>query len=187
MESVKITKKKVEELKEKVVEKGLIYKTSRVSYMENYFILGLLLIFIYLLLPYLNLKIVLITSNPEEAIRMIIFLLLLLPVGFMIEEPTIEQWIRQYIVTNDEVIKVEGVLRKRRIVIPYQSVAEVILQKSVLGRIFNYGNVIVSGFKQEIKMKGIRNPDEVCKIINYRIRQRQVPRLRKPEKVEEND
>jgi membrane protein YdbS with pleckstrin-like domain len=112
-------------------------------------------------------------------VKLIVLLVSISMISFLAEEPAIERLIRQYIITKDEVVKIEGFLRKKRTAIPYQSIADIKMGKGIIGRIFNFGNVVVSGFKDEIIIKGVRNPDEVYRIINHRIRRRQVPRLRK--------
>jgi membrane protein YdbS with pleckstrin-like domain len=78
-------------------------------------------------------------------------------------------WIRKYVITNNEVMKVEGILRKKKFAIPYQSIADVKMSKGVVGRIFNFGNIEIMGFKEPIHMKGIRNPDEVLRIIENKV------------------
>ncbi|MEM5801939.1 MAG: PH domain-containing protein [Candidatus Aenigmatarchaeota archaeon] len=173
----------------KFKERGLVYKTSRVSYIENYVIIILLLVFFYLLWPYLNIDFLraFYSKNPADLLPLFLTLSIIPIITFFLEEPVIEQWIRQYLLTKNEVVKIEGIFRKKRIAIPYNNISDVRLDKGILGRIFNFGNVIVSGFKTEIVMKGIRNPDEVYRIINYRIRQRIIPRIKKREKVEEEE
>ncbi len=173
-------------MKEK--EKGMIYKTSRIYYIENYVIVALLITFLYLISNYFSVtpsKILefLISKDPKNVIISFIFLLSLPLITYFLEEPAIEGWIRQYILTKNEIIKVEGILRKRKISIPYQGIADLRIEKGILGRIFNFGNVIVNGFKEVIVMKGMRNPEEIYKIINYRMSQRQIPMTRKVLKI----
>jgi len=93
----------------------------------------------------------------------------LLTITFMMEEPSIEQWRRKYIVTNNEVIKIEGILRKRRISIPHGNIADIRVKKGIWGRLFNFGDLEISGMKENISMKGIRNPDQVYKIVENKI------------------
>jgi membrane protein YdbS with pleckstrin-like domain len=165
----------------KIKERGLVYKTSRISYIENYVIIALILIFLYFFYSYFGFDILTSFSNgkTEDMVKLIVLLVSISMISFLAEEPAIERLIRQYIITKDEVVKIEGFLRKKRTAIPYQSIADIKMGKGIIGRIFNFGNVVVSGFKDEIIIKGVRNPDEVYRIINHRIRRRQVPRLRK--------
>ena len=87
------------------------------------------------------------------------------------EQPEWERLFKKYIITNNEIIKIEGILDKKQTVIPYQSVADVGITKSFLGRIVNVGTVNVRGFKEggDIVLKGVRNPEEVQRIIQNKM------------------
>ncbi|MHA1742734.1 MAG: PH domain-containing protein [Candidatus Heimdallarchaeota archaeon] len=164
----------------KIPEKGLIYKTSRISYITNYFIIALIIIFLILLWQKFSLP--LIPRSSEEMFPFLVLLAFSALVAYLVEEAGLERLVRQYIVTNNEVIKIEGVLRKKRTAIPYQSVADIGVEKGVLGRIFNFGNVVISGFKDRITMRGLKNPDEVYRIIQNKIsKTKGVPRAQKTE------
>ena len=153
----------------KIPERGITYKTSRVAYVQNYILAALLLVLFVLI--YLNypLNFTFFPKTPGEFTPTMIIFIFLIFITFMIEEPTIEQIIRKYIVTNNEVVKIEGLLRKNRITIPYQGVADVRVNKGIVGRIFNFGDIEVTGFKDAIIMKGIRNPEVIHKIIQNKI------------------
>jgi uncharacterized membrane protein YdbT with pleckstrin-like domain len=109
---------------------------------------------------------------------------MLLIMVVLFEEPEVERLLRYYTITNTEVTKIEGILRKKKYAIPYQSVADVTLNKSIIGRIFNFGTIDVIGFKEGIKMKGMKNPDEIYNMIKQRIGSSRAfhPRARKEEK-----
>ncbi|MDI6798928.1 MAG: PH domain-containing protein [Candidatus Aenigmarchaeota archaeon] len=142
----------------KVQEKGLRYKTVRISYVQNYFIIILLLVLIALLLPALDSwwsKLMILCTS-------FIVLILLL-------EPEAERVLREYLITNSEVTKIEGIIIKKRISIPYQSVADVRVIKGIAGRIFNFGTVVVKGMKDDIVVKGIKEPEVVYRIIENKI------------------
>jgi len=94
----------------------------------------------------------------------------IIAITFLIEEPTIERWIRHYIVKNNELIKIEGILRKNEVSIPYQSVSNLKLKKGLVGKIFNFGDVNVSGFGEaEINIKGMTDPEEIFNIIQNKV------------------
>jgi len=151
----------------KIPEKGITYKTARISYISNYFIAALVVILLILVYPMLNFTIVI--TNFEQLVSYLIFSGFLITITFLIEQPTIEQWIRKYVITNNEVVKVEGILRKKHFAIPYQSIADVKMHKGIVGRIFNFGNIEVTGFKEGIQMKGIKNPEEALRIIENKV------------------
>ncbi|MEM5834889.1 MAG: PH domain-containing protein [Candidatus Aenigmatarchaeota archaeon] len=147
------------------MEEKLKYKTSRISFLFNYFLVILVLILTFLLIPYLNFS-----------FGFLVYYFLFLLILALIFEPEAERAIREYFITNAEVIKVEGILTKKRISIPYQSVADVRVVKGIVGRIFNYGNIIVKGVKDDIIMKGIKNPEAVYEQINRRIESMKRPK-----------
>jgi len=151
----------------KIPEKGITYKTSRIAYIQNYILALLVAILLFLVYPKVNFTIFI--TNIQELISYLIMFGFIITITFLIEEPTIERWVRKYVVSNNEVMKIEGIIRKKRFAIPYQSIADVKVSKGVAGRIFNFGNIEIMGFKEPIYMKGIRNPDEVLRIIENKV------------------
>lgn len=147
------------------MEERLKYKTSRISFIFNYFLIVLVLILFFLVLPYLNFS-----------WSILVYYFFLLIILALILEPEAERVIREYFITNAEVIKIEGILTKKRISIPYQSVADVRVVKGIVGRIFNYGNIVVKGVKDDITMKGIKNPESVYELINRKIESMKRPK-----------
>jgi membrane protein YdbS with pleckstrin-like domain len=153
----------------KLPERGLVYKTSKISYISNYLIMVLAAVLFFLLLP--NLKF---TPSPKTlseywpTLAILGFLTLIIA---LFEQPSIERWRRRYIVTNNEIIKEEGILRKLKVTIPFQSVADVKIEKGIIGRILNFGTIHVTGFGQNnvIVMKGMHNPEEIYSIIRNKI------------------
>ena len=65
----------------------------------------------------------------------------------MIEQPEWARFRTKFIVTMNEVIKQEGILTKERVILPYATVADIRVEKSMTGRVLNYGNLSVSSFK----------------------------------------
>ena len=170
----------------KAVESGTKYKTSRTSYMTNYLIFVLLVVFALLVWQRFSLNFTLSPqTNAELFYDLIIFAFLLVAV-YLLEEADMERMLRHYFVTNNEVIKIEGIIRKKRISIPYQSVADVRVNKGVVGRMFNFGDVEITGMKENINMKGMKKPDEIYDAIQKKIaRFRGGPRIRKLAPIEE--
>lgn len=153
--------------RKKIPETGLVYKTTRISYISNYFLIVLVLVLLFFVWPYLQLKIIF--TSYYDLLPFAIFSTFLVTITFLLEEPSIEQIMRKYIVTNNEVIKVEGLIRRKRISIPHGNVSDIRVKKGVWGRILNFGDVEVTGFRENIVMKGIRSPDEVYKIIENKV------------------
>jgi len=100
---------------------------------------------------------------------MLVFILIVLIFLFFLE-PELEIVYHTYLIEEDCISRVDGVLSKKKISIPFQSIADQRLEKGLMGRLLDFGNVIVSGFKDEIKIKGIRKPEKVYKLIEERIR-----------------
>ena len=116
----------------------------------------------------------------------LITLAVMLPALALLFEPEIERILRQYLITNTDVAKIEGIIIKKRIAIPYQSVADVRVIKGIAGRIFNFGNIIVKGMKDDIFMKGIKEPDIIYRMIENKIALMKKP-ARKGAKSEKAD
>jgi membrane protein YdbS with pleckstrin-like domain len=151
----------------KIPEQGTTYKTSRVSYISNYVLVILALVLLALIWPYLSVKIGF--TSLRDVATYAIFALFVVGITFLMEEPSIEQIMRKYVVTNNEVIKVEGLLRKKRISIPHGNIADIRVKKGIFGRIFNFGDLEITGMRENISMKGLRNPDEIYRIIEHKV------------------
>lgn len=161
-----------------IAEKAIVYKTSRRAYFYNYVLVGLILvlfILVYTKTPYMSQFTLLPRTTSQLTSTLIVFGFLIF-ISFLIEEPVIERFIRQYHITNNEVMKVEGIISKKKIIIPYQSVSGLKVNQSITGRIFNFGNVDVHGFGETaLTMKGMGDPNEVYRIIENKISQFKTP------------
>lgn len=151
----------------KVPEKGTTYKTSRISYISNYVLVIMAIVLLALIWP--QLKVTLVFTSTRDLIAYGIFSLFIVGIVFLMEQPSIEQIMRKYVVTNNEVIKVEGLIRKKRISIPHGNIADIRVKKGVWGRIFNFGDLEITGMKENISMRGLRNPDEIYRIIEHKV------------------
>jgi len=138
----------------------LKYKTTRISFIQNYFLAILVIILLLLLISFLNFQ-----AWWSNLVILGIFSLIF----FLIFEPEAERVLREYIVTADEITKVEGILTKKRISIPYQSVADVRYFKGITGRIFNFGDVIIKGIKDDIIIKGVKKPEVIYNLIKTKV------------------
>jgi membrane protein YdbS with pleckstrin-like domain len=155
--------------KTRIEDLGLVFKRARISYMWNYVLVLLLVALLALAWPVFGLTF---TINPysfELFWKSTVVLAFGVLCFLLIEEPAIENTVRQYVITNTEVMKIEGVLTKTRVIIPYQSVSDVVFKKTLLGRLLNFGDISVTGFKNEIVFKGVKNPETVYRIIQNKI------------------
>ena len=108
----------------------------------------------------------------------------------MAAEPKIQGIMTHYKVSGSEVVKVEGILRKKRHSIPHQGIGQVKVSKGILGRILNYGTVEVEGQNESntISMRHVRNPDEIRRVIREKIDSYKVaPGKRSPAKKRDEE
>ncbi len=149
----------------------LLLKTSRISFLSNYFIGILVIIFLVLLINTFDMKFRFLPKSTSELFSTLEILGVMAVAAALMEEPEWIRFTRQYIVTRDEVIEIEGLLSKRKIILPYQSISEVTVRKSLIGRVLNYGDVFIGAFRSgsDINMKGIRNAHKIHELIQNRI------------------
>lgn len=151
--------------------KELRLKTSRISFLSNYFLAVLVIIFIILATNAFSWKFTLKPQNTGELFSTLVILALSFATAMLIEQPEMARFVRQYVVTVNEVIEIEGVLSKRKIVLPYASISEATVRANPIGRIFNYGDVFIGAFRtgSDINMKGIKYAHKIHEIIQNRI------------------
>jgi membrane protein YdbS with pleckstrin-like domain len=149
----------------------LVLKTSRLSYLYNYFIGALAIIFLLLFIGAFGLEFSFFPKTNHSAGTTLATLGLLAIAAWVIEQPELARFMRTYIVTRDEVIEIEGILTKRKIILPYQSISEVTVRKGPIGRMLNYGDVFIGAFRtgSDINMKGIKNAHKIHELIQNRI------------------
>lgn len=154
-----------EELKE------VILKTSRIYFLGNYIIAFLIIVFLLLLYFSFNLTFTLFPRTQSDLLSTLILLGIFGIAMVMIEQPEWARFRTKFIVTMNEVMKHEGILNKERVILPYATVADIRVEKSMIGRILNYGNLSVSSFKagSDMVMKGIRYPEKVHVMIQNRV------------------
>lgn len=159
----------VEKRPVRIGDRGIVLRTSRLSYLYTYVLAALVLVFILMAGSRFGLVF---TAQPQslaETANSAMFVLLVAAAAFLFLEADIERLMRQYMITNTDVVKTEGILRKHRVIIPYQSVSNVSVYKGVLGRLLGFGDVDVIGFDANIRMRGIRDPDTFYRIVNNKI------------------
>lgn len=138
------------------MEKVKKLKISRLSFIENY-ILGTFLL-LYLFLSGVM------TSLPQTLNILFITLILL----FFLEPESIITYYA-YFIDPDNITEIKGILTKTQISIPYRSISSERLRKSFVGKIFNYGNIIITSPNTEINVRGIRNPEKLYKMIEEKL------------------
>lgn len=150
-------------------ERGIVVKQSRISYFYNYLLIGLIAVLFVLCWFRFDLTFSLFPRTFEAFWKTFVVLGFFGLIAFLFEEPVIQRWFRYYVITNNEVILTEGILRKNRVIIPYQNLSNIDVYKGITGRIFNFGDITVVGFRNQIVMRGIKEPETFYRIINNKI------------------
>lgn len=151
------------------VDVGSKYMASRVAFIQNYVLVGLLVLFLVILFVGFNLKFTFYPQTFNELWPIMLVLVFFMVIAYLIEEPSIKRISNHYVLTNDSLIHVIGIVRKTRISIPFDKMYEVKVEKNIMGRIFNFGNVHITGLKGDTVMKHMHNPDEIYRIIQNKI------------------
>ena len=141
--------------------KGIKLKSARISFLPNYFLAVFILCVIFLTYPLLDI--------PSNNFHTLLIFSGIVYASILVQEPEIRRLMRTYFITNNEAIKIEGIIRKNKISIPYQNVTSVSFYKGVLGRIFNFGDVVVKSGSGEIRILGIKDPEQITRIIENKI------------------
>ncbi len=149
----------------------IVLKTSRVFFLGNYIIALLVTVFLILLVVSFKLTFTLTPQTQSDLFSTLLILGLAAIGAVMIEQP---EWARirtKFTITMNEVIKEHGILAKERIVLPYATVADISVHRSMIGRILNYGTLSVSSFKSgsDMIMYGVRNPEKFHVLIQNRV------------------
>ncbi len=131
-------------------------KTSRLSFLGNY-LLGMFLL-IFIIIANLILK-------PPV---ILIYFLLAITLIFILEPEGVIIY-TTYKLETDYVSEVSGIFVKNQIAIPYRNITDERLKKGVMGRILGFGDIIVSGPKAEIKMKGVVSPEKIYEEIEGKL------------------
>lgn len=144
---------------ENVSKREAMYRASRISYGENYLLVTLLL---------LTMTVVWIKIPHSWWSTVIIYGILVFIVALLVEVE-LKRITKGYVITNGELIKAEGIVRKKKVIIPYQDVSGAEVKKGIVGTILKFGTVIVKSSKNEIRMEDVKDPEVVFKIIQNKM------------------
>ena len=132
------------------------FKRSRRSFIGNY-ILSILLIIFFIL------------SNSQWKLPSIIVAFFLILIIFFLLEPEASIVYKTYHIGKNYVYEVKGILSKKKISIPYASISNVRLEKGVIGRMFHFGDIIIESFSTNLVFKGIARPEKKFKLIEKNV------------------
>jgi len=98
----------------------------------------------------------------------IMLLLIMMPMGISRLATT------ELAVTNKRII---GRMRKQRLTIPFEDVETVRIRRSILGLIFNYGSVSITGNGIRVRFPGITKPSDIKSTIDTAVEHALFPDL----------
>lgn len=97
------------------------------------------------------------------------------PVVYLFLLPEYMRLNSKYIIKEKNIEEVNGIVIKKKNIIPWNLVGNVSMKKSVLGMFFDYGDVIVSAISHEgenIIMKGISQPEKILRKLEKKMGKR---------------
>lgn len=124
--------------------------------MGNYFLGISLLLLIFITNLTMNLPTII-----NYFLLIIAILLFLEPEGIIVY--------KSYKLDSDHISEIKGIFVKRITAIPYRAIGDQRLRKGLIGRILNYGDVIITGPKTQIKMRGMRRPERIYEEIENKL------------------
>jgi uncharacterized membrane protein YdbT with pleckstrin-like domain len=97
--------------------------------------------------------------------------LLSFPAVYLFFLPEYVKISNKYLIKDTNIEEVSGIIIKKRRIIPWNLVSNISMKKGVLGRIFNYGDIVVGGLSPDggIVMRGISNPENILAKIERKI------------------
>lgn len=96
----------------------------------------------------------------------------LLPIGLgfvTIWKPLIAKFTTELALTNKKIIGRVGLISIKAMDSKIEKVDNIKIEMSLLGRIFNYGNIYINSYNGSFVFKYIKNPNEFKKMINDEI------------------
>jgi len=131
-------------------------KISRTSFIGNYILGFFLLLYLFISGAMINLP---------QILNVFFIMLILL---FFLEPELIISYYT-YFMDPDNITEVKGILTKTQMSIPYRSISAEKLRKSFVGRIFDYGNIIITSPNNEVNIRGIKNPEKLYRMIEEKL------------------
>ncbi|MEM5829664.1 MAG: PH domain-containing protein [Candidatus Aenigmatarchaeota archaeon] len=136
------------------------YKTSRISFFYNYTFALFLILFLFFIH----------SLELSDSFRSVALVVCIPLIAIVLAEPEFVRIYTHYLVEEDSITMVEGLLSKKKVSIPLNQIAGITLHKTLLGRMLKFGNIKVSGFRSEVLMRGIKDPDSLYKYLQERLR-----------------
>jgi membrane protein YdbS with pleckstrin-like domain len=100
---------------------------------------------------------------------LIVLYITFLVILVLIIEPEFSRVYRYYLVEENQMSMIEGIFVRKKLSIPYEKITDTSVSKTFFGRILNYGDITVSGIRNDITMRGVRDPYKIYHEIQGRI------------------
>ncbi|MEM5793107.1 MAG: PH domain-containing protein [Candidatus Aenigmatarchaeota archaeon] len=78
----------------------------------------------------------------------------------------------KYFIKEDSIEGEFGIIIKRRVIIPWKLVSQVSMRKNILGRIFDYGDILISTIGNDTSgmiIRGLKHPEKILNEIEERV------------------
>lgn len=137
-------------------EKTLTYKSSRIYFIPDYLIGCVTLLILFSLIPFLDFSI----------FSTFLFIFVFLVGIFFILEPEAKVRYERCVLTPSLIFIKK--LKGKIIEIPYQEIESLKIENNLLSGFLNIGNILITTPNGKVKIVGISNPSEVCKILEYK-------------------
>ena len=134
-------------------------KTSFIAYIQNYILIFLLVVVVIILYKMLGLT----------SLFSVIFLISLIICLYLIDEPLYRRVSYKYEIGEGSVIETRGIITKQQTTIPYRNISDIQLKKGVIGKIFNFGDIKIVGFRGEILLLGMKNPEKIYGMLKNKL------------------
>lgn len=131
------------------------FKPSRTGFIGNYF-LGFFL-FMGLIAYDFTFSIPLLWKYVLSFLVLLLFL-----------EPEFVILVTDYRLDSDKVTEIKGLITKKKTSIPYRNISQIIMRKGIIGRLLNFGNIVVvssAGPQNIIVLKSLKYPEKYLEII----------------------
>ncbi len=136
---------------------------SRISFLKNYLLSALLIIFI----AYLFLVSFPITQMGLAASAVLILIFVI--------HPEIERLRSTYVITSSQIIIEDGIISRKRRSLFFNNTSDISVHQNFLQRMLRYGSVVIGSSSgrehMELNLKGVRKPKEMANIIERLIKE----------------
>lgn len=156
----------------KLQDEGIVYKAAPRAFVGNYLIVIGLIVLAFLVINTFSFVFSINPTTLGELVSTIVYVGFAAAIIYLGGEFFFEGTVTKYVMTRNGIMRVAGILWKKKLLIPYQNISEVNVIRGIFSRMLNYGTVEVSGYKENvIIMKHMPDPDEIRRLLQSKIDQ----------------